>query len=321
MAPERTDEKKPEAPRTVEVAPALIVLAANGETPIWCMRARNLYWIDVERRQLHRFSPETGADEQWTMPEQIGAIALCRSGRVLVAMRSALILFNPADDERRRIASAPFDPELYRFNDGRCDALGRFWMGTKSEPRNGTPGVQQKLEPQHLWCFDRDGTFHSAPPRAAIGNGIAWSPDYRTLYFTDTSKRSISKYAFDFETGSLGRKRRFASFRRKEGEPDGSAVDSDGNYWVALYGGSKIACLGADGDRIREIKLPVRLPTMCTFGGDDLRTMFITTASAGVDEKGLGNDPLAGSLLQCRPGVQGLPPDLFDDELLLRMNS
>lgn len=314
------EDSRAAEPGQIEVSPALVTLSANGETPVWCMRERSLYWIDVERRRLHRFSPATGAQEQWEMAEQVGAIALCRSGRVLVAMRSRLMLFNPADGREQRVADAPFDPELYRFNDGRCDPLGRFWVGTKSEPRSGAPRGSDEPAPQHLWRLDRTGVLHQVPATAAIANGIGWSLDFQTLYFTDTARRTIYKYGFDLESGKLGHRRRFASLGRGQGKPDGCAVDSDGHYWVAAYGGSSIFRFTPAGERAGAIALPVTQPTMCAFGGEDLRTMYITTASSGLDEAALRAEPLAGSLLQCRPGCRGMPPDLFDDELLLAIS-
>lgn len=282
------------------------------------MRSRTLYWIDVEEHALHKFVPTTGEDEQWKMPEQVGAIALCTSGRVLVAMRSQLSLFDPHDGNLQRIVDAPFNPELYRFNDGRCDALGRFWVGTKSEPRSAASDKPAERAAEPLWCFERDGTFRAAPAKAQIANGIAWSLDHRTLYFTDTSTRTICKYAFDLETGRVGRRRKFATFGNREDKPDGCAVDGEGNYWVALFGGSKIVQFSPAGEGLGEIELPVSQPTMCAFGGDDLQTMYITTASHGLAQEVLEKEPLAGSLLQCRPGALGLPPNLFNDELLLR---
>jgi sugar lactone lactonase YvrE len=229
-----------------------------------------------------------------------------QSGGLLLAMRDGLWRFDPADGERTRMAEAPYVTEALRFNDGKADPQGRFWVGTIDEAR--APNAA-------LYCFD-NGDLRRVADGITVSNGLGWSPDGATLYWSDTKAHTVYAFDFDAEDGSLSRQRVFAQFApRAEGQslddyggrPDGAAVDAEGAYWVALFEGSRLLRLAPDGQVLAELKLPVRCATMPCFGGHDLRTLYITSARERRPADELARQPLAGRVLHLRVPVPGLP--------------
>jgi sugar lactone lactonase YvrE len=290
--------------RPLPVPPSLL-----GESPFWHPGERALYWLDIPGHCLNRYQPDSQAHHQWPLPSEPGSIAPLLGGGLLIAMRDGLWRFDTASGERRRIAEPPYDPAKQRFNDGKADAHGRFWVGT----------IDDKREPKAaLFCLDH-GTLERVADGITTSNGLAWSPDARTLYWADTPAHTV--FAFDFERagGAISNQRVFAQFPRKApdqnlaaygGRPDGAAVDTEGGYWVAMYEGARLLRLGPDGAITREIALPVRCPTMPCFGGPDLQTLYITTARDKRPADELAREPLAGCVLQLRVDVPGLPANL-----------
>lgn len=199
------------------------------------------------------------------------------------------------------IADAPYDPSTTRFNDGRCDAAGRLWTGTLYEPRDQPLGS--------LYCVER-GIVRDAAKPVTVSNGVAFSPDHRTLYHADTTAHRITAYEFDLARGKIGAGRLFKQFsadrnRDYGGRPDGAAVDSEGAYWCAMYEGGRLLRLSPKGEVLREIGLPVRCPTMLAFGGDDLQTLYVTTVRHKRSEAELAQYPLSGCVLQMRVDIPG----------------
>jgi sugar lactone lactonase YvrE len=209
------------------------------------------------------------------------------------------------------LAAPPYDTSTERFNDGKCDPQGRFWVGTIYEPRDRPSAA--------LYRYDFRGLILQGD-RVTVSNGLAWSPDGRSLYWSDTAAHEIQAFDFDPSSGAISGRRLFSAFARKVpgeplssygGRPDGAAVDVDGNYWVAMYEGRRVLCLAADGDIRASIDLPVQCPTMCCFGDADLKTLYITTARHGRPDAELAADPWAGCVLRVRVSVPGLPVNLF----------
>ena len=222
-------------------------------------------------------------------------------------MRDGLWHFDPTNGQRKRLAEPPYDMATERFNDGKCDPQGRFWVGTIYEPRE--PALAA------LYCFNA-GKLARRKDGITVSNGLAWSPNGRTMYWSDTKAHTI--YAFDFEpaSGALANKRVFASFPVKQagqaldtygGRPDGAAVDAEGCYWVAMFEGQRLLRLSPQGEILRELRLPVRCATMPCFGGPDLKTLYITTAREKRPEAELAAQPLAGCVLALDVDVPGLP--------------
>jgi sugar lactone lactonase YvrE len=282
-----------------------------GESPLWHPREQVLYYCDIPGRRLNRYDPATGDLSHWSFDTEVASCAPMLDGGLLLAARDGLWRFDPATGARTELAAPPYDTRSERFNDGKCDPQGRFWVGTIYEPRD--PALAA------LYCFQRGGLTKRADG-ITVSNGLAWSPDGRTMYWSDTKAHAI--YAFDFEPagGTLSRRRLFCQFPLKPagstpddygGRPDGAAVDADGNYWVAMFEGQRILCLSPAGVVLREVRLPVRCPTMPCFGGADLKTLYITTAREKRPHDELAAQPLAGCVLSMRVDAPGLPAHLF----------
>ena len=278
-----------------------------GESPFWHPRENTLWWCDIPGRRLNRYEPVTGALAHWDFDTEPASCAPRLDGSLLLAMRDGLWRFDPATGARTRLAEPPYDPKTERFNDGKCDPQGRFWVGTIYEPRDAARAS--------LYCW-ADGELVRRAAGATVGNGLAWSPNGRTLYWSDTKAHTV--YAFDADPagGELSRKRVFAQFAPRAdgqpiesygGRPDGAAVDTEGCYWVAMFEGQRLLRLTPEGDVAREVRLPVRCATMPCFGGPDLKTLYITTAREKRPAAELADQPWAGCVLALDVDVPGLP--------------
>ena len=277
--------------------------AQTGESPVWVPEEQALYWTDIPGKTLNRFDPATGDNRVWPMPEQVGSFALREGGGLVAALRSGFALIDP---ERGRVEPL-VDPEAdrpdNRFNDGRCDRQGRFWAGSMNEPRAARSGALYRLDP--------DRRCHRMAGDVMVANGLAFSPDDRLLYWSDS--RALTIYAFDFDaaSGEIENRRTFARLAPHQGGPDGAAVDAEGGYWSACYRGARVMRFRPDGTIERKIRLPVSRVTMCAFGGPDLRTLYITTARGGLSAAELEREPLAGGIFALEVDVQGLPEPRF----------
>lgn len=280
--------------------------ARLGESPLWHPAEQRLYWCDIPAHRLHRFDPASGQHDSWALHGDAACCAPLLEGGMLVALRGGLERFDPATGKGRRIIKAPYDLAVERFNDGKADPRGRMWIGTLWEPRDA-PRAQ-------LYVYDR-GELQPRAGNVTTANGLAWSPDGGTMYWSDTRAHTV--YAFDFDpaTGDLGNRRVFARFEPKAdgaaaaaygGRPDGAAVDGEGAYWCAMYEGSRLLRIAPDGRLLAELPLPVRCPTMPCFGDADLKTLYITTAADGRPADELAAQPLAGRVLRVRVEVAGL---------------
>jgi sugar lactone lactonase YvrE len=281
--------------------------ALLGESPVWHPDEQALYYTDIPGCELRRFDPATGELQRWTFDTDVGCCAPVMGGGLLLALRSGFWHFDPATQARRRLEPPPYDPAQERFNDGKADAAGRMWCGTIYEPRQ--PALAA------LYCLE-DGELTRKADGVTVSNGLAWSPDGRTMYWSDTSAHTI--YALDFavRTGEISNRRVFARFAPRGpgqpldaygGRPDGAAVDAEGGLWVAMFEGRRVLRLRPDGSVDRELMLPVRCPTMPCFGGPDLQTLYITTARHKRSDFELAQQPWAGSVLSLRVDVPGLP--------------
>jgi sugar lactone lactonase YvrE len=288
--------------QALPVAPALL-----GESPTWWPEQGALYWCDIPGLKLHRWHAASATHDEWGFDGEIGSFAPRPDGRLLLALRSGLVAFDPASGAREVLVDAPYDRADQRFNDGKADPQGRFWVGSICDPREPPRAALYR------WAA---GRLDRIAGEISVSNGLAWSPDGRTMYWSDTHAHRILAFDFDASDGSLSRQRVFARFPLKVagqdlasygGRPDGAAVDVEGNYWVAMYEGQRLLCFASDGRLLRELALPVRCPTMPCFGGPDLRTLFVTSARAHRSAAELEAQPLAGCVLTLRVDVPGLP--------------
>jgi sugar lactone lactonase YvrE len=274
-----------------------------GETPLWCDRTDTLSWIDIEDPRLHTFDPATGAHATVALPGTFaGTQALTKAGDRLLAEDLTLYARDP--DTGYRCDLITFEQGLdNRLNDGRVDARGRFWVGTMDNGLTRPIGALYRVDPDGTaTCMERD---------VVVSNGIAFSPDGRTLYFTDTRRYTSYAYDLDIDDGVITNRRIFADYSAARDRPDGACVDVDGCVWAAFFAGGRIVRYRPDGRIDRTILLPVTNPTCLAFGGPDLRTLYVTTARKFLTSGQLAAEPLAGSLLAIEGAGQGLPEHRF----------
>jgi len=232
----------------------LDVGASLGECPVWSASEQVLYWVDINAPSLNRFDPVTGRNVAMPMPEAIGCFALRRSGGFVVALRGGIWLARPDGSLERKVADAPYDPAHHRFNDGRCDPAGRFFAGSMNEKRDAKSAA--------LYRLDLDFRLSQVLGDLMISNGLAWSPDGRTMYNADTPTHTIRAFDYDAATGVPSGPRVFAQWTGETDRPDGGAVDSAGNYWTAFYRGGKVVKLSPAGHVLAEYPTPAMCPTM-----------------------------------------------------------
>ncbi|MGL4576142.1 MAG: SMP-30/gluconolactonase/LRE family protein, partial [Burkholderiaceae bacterium] len=270
--------------------PTITLLSAApnllGESPFWHPHEQCLYWIDIDGCSVQRFNPATQQAKYWTLPCEPGACApVARGGaathELILALRDGFYLLDTRSDSLTKVLAAPSDTSKFRFNDGKCDAAGRLWVGAMYEPRDQELGA--------LWCLTyAHGQF--AVEQKAQGNvttnGLAFSPDNRLLYWAHTRAHRIDCFDFDLAQGRITGRRVFKQFELKQdntpygGRPDGAAVDAHGNYWCAMYEGGAVVKLSPAGEGLQRIVLPASKPTMPCFGGADGKTLYITTAKS-----------------------------------------
>jgi sugar lactone lactonase YvrE len=293
------------APMPDEPSPAPTIAipgpAQLGEGPVWDDRSGELLWVDISGRQIHRWSPITGASTSLATEGDVGAVVLCSDGGMIVAVECELWRVSVAGDWTLLAAVEP-KPGV-RFNDCRADPRGRLWAGTLHRDREHGQAALYRLEP--------GGELTLVLPERTISNGIGWSPDGNTMYYIDSTTWRLVAYDYDLDTGDLGEEIIFAVIDPEDGLPDGLTVDAEGGVWVCLFGGAKIRRYGPDGSLDKEIALPLTNPTCPAFGGADLRTMYITTARHRLTAEQLDREPNAGAVLQLDVGVAGVLPYRF----------
>ncbi len=273
-----------------------------GESPLWDERAQCLYWVDIRRPAIRRLHPASGMIDSWPMPDLVGSIALTDEDRLLVALPHFVALFDPISGSLEAFASPPQHVPGHRFNDGRCDRQGRFWVGSMHNLTRAPEGVLYRLE--------GSGELEAVQGGICIPNSLAFSPDGRTMYFADSLRYTLFAYDYDPTTGRMGEQRVFAT-TEPPGIPDGSTVDAEGYLWNAQFDAWRIVRYAPDGRIDRAIELPVQRPTCCAFGGADLATLYVTTASQKMSPAELLAQPLAGALLALDVGVRGLAEPRF----------
>ena len=274
-----------------------------GECPLWSEEEQALYWIDIRRPAIQRWHPASDVMRTWPMPDILGSIALCGNGRLLVASRSLHYFDTTTGKLTRLVKQAAEDPTL-RFNDGKCDRQGRFWVGTMNDVTKARVGALYRAD--RSGCARIEDGYH-------VPNSTCFTVDGRTMYFGDSEQQTIFAFPLDPATGQLGPRRVFAK-TTLPAVPDGATVDVENHVWVAEYGGWRVTRLAPDGSVDRVIEMPVQNPTSCTFGGPDLKTLYITTASQRLTPEQLAKQPLAGALFAFEPGVRGLPEPHFVGE-------
>jgi sugar lactone lactonase YvrE len=275
-----------------------------GESPVWSAREQALYWVDILGPTIHRWEPASNARRSWPMPAAVGSIGLREAGGLVVALRSGFHLFDPATEALALLAHPEPDLPTNRLNDGKVAPDGAFWAGT----------MDDRADKQPVGSLYRLGADHSCTRMATgfkVSNGLAWSPDGRTLYHSDSRAATIWRCAHDPATGAIGERKVFVAMRPEWGRPDGGAVDAEGCYWGCGISAGRINRFSPDGELVGWVDLPVTHPTMPCFGGPDLKTLYVTSLRENLTAEQLAATPLAGSVLALDVHVAGTPVALY----------
>lgn len=274
------------------------------ECPTWDATTNTLMWTDITAQQIHRFSPDSQQHTVLSFNEEVGCFALREKGGFILAMRTGIFLANEVGEIESRVCENPNNPLSARFNDGGVDQDGRFYAGTYWETKSFNAAllvrIESDLTPKVIQC-DILGA-----------NGLAFSPDKQWMYTCDTPNYVMYKTPMG-ENGELGLREVFKQFPVGQGRPDGAAMDVEGCYWIALFDGYRIARISPTGEILEEHQLPTRCPTMVCFGGEDMRTLYITTTRIGMEQDELNERPLSGALFTMRTHVAGMVKPHFKE--------
>lgn len=298
--------------------------SALGESPFWHPDEQRLYWVDIPAQEVCRAAPSGGTVERWLMPSEPGCIAPARTqGKntgLVIALRDGIYRAQQWGGALTLLAPALHDPATSRFNDGKADPLGRFWAGTIYEPRDAARAQLFSLDVRD----GRPAVLQTKAGHATTANGLAWSPDAATLYWSDTPSHTIRAWDWDESRNVLSHERVFRQWPGKPegwqagmpgygGRPDGAAVDAQGNYYVAMYEGARLLKLSPAGEVLAEFAVPAQCPTMPCFGGADLKTLYLTTARQNRPACELQKFPQSGCVFGMQVDVPGLPVNFFLD--------
>jgi sugar lactone lactonase YvrE len=275
-----------------------------GEGPFWDEQRQTLYFVDITGKKMHRYSPNEKNNDTFPVDQMIGAVVPAEAGKLVCAMEQGFYAF----DLQTQQLSPLGDPESQlpnnRFNDGKCDAAGRFWAGTMS-----------KIDERHqgsLYCLRPDGSWEQKVKDVSISNGLAWSPDHKTMYYIDSPTRQVKAFNYNIDDGAIDAGRVLITFPEDAGLPDGMTIDVEGYLWIAMWGGwGVLRCDPQSGQVVQKIELPVSRVTSCAFGGKDMDVLYITSASIGLAAEQLQKEPLAGSLFQLKTMTKGFHVDRY----------
>jgi sugar lactone lactonase YvrE len=276
-----------------------------GEGVIWDSRQNLLYWLDILDHKVCVFDPDSGENTVLEVENYPSTIVSCESGGAAVALKNGFAHLNLQSGECSLICEVEGEIAGNRFNDGKCDAAGRFWAGTMDfdiEPRKGA-----------LYVLDAQHKVRKMLDAVSCSNGIVWSRDSRTMFYIDSLSQRVDRFDFDVETGNISKRKIAVEIPKEIGMPDGMTIDSEDNLWIALFQGGKVNHYDPEsGELLDTVEVPgADQVTACAFGGKDLRDLYITTASADYKEQDWKNHPNAGCLFKIRTSAQGLPANRF----------
>lgn len=276
-----------------------------GESPVWDARSGRLLWCDILAGEILSADENGGDLRAWSFPGKVASFGLCESGRWVVALAHGVHLFDPETEDLKQLANPEPEPKTNRLNDGKVGPDGAFWVGSMDDRPQREPVAA-------LYRVTADGKSEKKIDGLAVSNGLAWSPDGRTLFHSDSRGPWIDTHDFDPATGRLGNRRRLATLDEARGRPDGGACDAEGCYWSAGVSAGCLNRFDATGKLLERIDLPMPAGTMPCFGGSDLKTLFMTSIGEGLAPDRAGH-PLAGCMVKMRVAVAGAPVYRFKD--------
>jgi sugar lactone lactonase YvrE len=273
-----------------------------GEGPLWDHRTQTLYWVDIDDYTIHSIDANQ-QHKRWKLNDKPTSLVLSQNGSLAATLTKNFVLLAPSTQTVTNIAHVIDNPNTM-FNDGKCDRQGRYWAGGKYLDVNN-------LQPECALFRLANQTVKAMDHGFMIGNGLGWSPDNKKMYFSDSPKRVIYQYEFDAQSGNIRNRQTFANIAENKGVPDGLCVDSEGYIWSAHWDGWCVTRYAPDGSINQVIDMPVQRPTSCCFGGKDMRTLFVTSATYELTEAELKKQPHAGNVFAIKVGVEGVLENEF----------
>jgi sugar lactone lactonase YvrE len=274
-----------------------------AESPVWDPVRRCLLFADINGKRINALSVDTGAHQSWDFPEVVGSFGLCRSGRLVVAQRHHVVLFDPKSGVLTNLTQKINEPAINRLNDGKVGPDGAFWVGTLD-------GNSPRQTSASLYRVTPDGQITKQQGGYQNSNGLAWAPDSSIMYHSDSTAGFIEAWGFDPATGARTHQRILARLTNEEGRPDGAATDMDGNYWSAGPSAGCLNCFSPSGELLRKLPFPAPGPTMPCFAGDYL---YVTSLRDGKSADTVAKYPTLGGLFRATAPAIGAPVGLFAD--------
>jgi sugar lactone lactonase YvrE len=277
-----------------------------GEGPVWDPKRKAICWLDIIDGDIHECIPGEGKFRSIRVNQMIGSFAVCKNGGSIAGLKHGVGFIDRETGKTDIFADPESDLPENRFNEGKCDPAGRFWVGTMAH--SFATGVGS------LYRVDNDKTITKQIPGVTISNGIAWSADHKTMYYIDTLTTQVVAFNYDKASGAINDKRIVIQIPEGEGRPDGMTIDNEGMLWVAHWDGWRVTRWDpATGEKLLTIHIPAAKVSSCTFGGENFEDLYITTARVGLTEDQIKDQPLAGSLFVWRNcGYKGLPAFEFE---------
>ncbi len=273
-----------------------------GEGPVWDAGKKLICWLDILNGIVHQYDPLTSVYSEIRVHQMIGSFAVCNNGDLVAGLHHGFAFISRPDGKLKMIVDPESEIPTNRFNEGKCDPAGRFWAGTMA--------ISEILHQGNVYVLDRDLKCRKQIEHVSISNGLAWSLDHKTLYYIDTPSFEVVSYDYDISSGEISNKKSVIKINvKEEGYPDGMTIDEEGMLWIGHWDGWQVARWNPlTGEKIGSIKLPASRVTSCTFGGENLDDLYITTARVGLTEEALTEQPLAGDFFVVKNcGFKGLP--------------
>ena len=273
--------------------------AEIAEGPFWDQEKQLLYWVDILGKTINLYNPIEDENKVIQLEKMIGALIPGDNDKLLAALEDGLYLIDAETAETEFLVNPESNTEETRFNDGKCDPRGRFWVGTMDLEENRELGT--------LYCLDQDLNLEEKIKDVKISNGLAWSLENETMYYIDSPTKKVFAFDYDLETAEISNRRVIIKFAEGEGVPDGMTIDAQGKLWIAHFGGAQVSRWDPEtGEKIDKVELPVSNITSCAFGGKNLDELYITTASVGLSEEEKAEQPFAGGIFRYQAEVSGL---------------
>lgn len=271
-----------------------IYKAKLGEGPLYDIQLNKLFWVDIEGKKILIKDLDNYSESAFDTPDLVSSLCLINENEIIATIRHGFYIINFKTKNITKVEEVESNYQDNRFNDGKCDALGRYWAGTMNMKKSGPTGNLYKLDHDITKVLDK----------LTVSNGLGWNPENDIMYLIDSAVRKVYAFDFDLNKGEIYNKRILIDFNGEPGNPDGMSVDEEGYLWIAHWGGGKISRWSPSGEKVFEIKLPVTYVTSVTFGTYEMDRLFITTASKE-------NEPLSGKVFTTHVGVKGIPSYRF----------